>query len=252
MHNLLWAFPGTPLWDTHTRYGIDCSIDEIGLPVTTGYPYNVNKLRPRPKCALENDADLIRMLAADAIYDCEVSSAAGNNVSTVVVEAEELRAETAKWLQKVLAVGGMVLQIYHVPNREQREAQIYRDRSMMAEHLVPTRHYIQMGRERTRAGNDRYVIACSGVDMYREHKPRLVSITSTDGPSPMFAWLRGVPTQCELCEVSMSLLRSTELARLTNRIDADPAVAATTNAHPAEISVFRPVVERNVCVQVAQ
>jgi len=223
VHNFLSLFPGTPLWDTHSRYNLDCSIDEMGLPVTTGYAYDVETLRPRPKCMLESHASLIRVLAAEAIYDCEVPSATGDSIRTVIIEAEELTAETAEWLRKVLAVGGTLLQLYPPLKCNQSEQRIQRDRCMMTEHLVPARHYIQVKRTRTRTGNDRYVIACSNTDLYRTHKPRLVSITSTDGPSPMFAWLRGVSTSCEICEVSPALLQSAELTRLTRCIDAEPA-----------------------------
>jgi radical SAM superfamily enzyme YgiQ (UPF0313 family) len=220
-HNFLFLFPGTPLWETHTHYGLDCAIDEMGLPRTTRHAYDVTSLRPRPKCTLEGQTKLIRILAADAICDCAALSAPGNSISTVIIEAEELTAETADWLYKVLAVGGMVLQFYAPMKRELRKQQILRDRCTMTEHLVPARYYIQVERKRTRTGYDRYVIACPFVDFYRAHKPRLVSITSTDGPSPMYAWLRGMSTSCELCEVSPALLRAAEFARLTNLVDAE-------------------------------
>jgi hypothetical protein len=114
------------------------------------------------------------------------------------------------------------LQLYPPLKRQQREQRLFCDRCMMSEHLVPARHYIQVDRKHTGTGNDRYVIACPGVEVYRTHQPPLVSITSTDGPSPMFAWLRGVSTSCEFCEVSPALLQSTELARLRQRVDAGP------------------------------
>lgn len=222
-HNFLWLFPGTPLWDMHSHYDLDCSIDELGLPVTTGYSYNVNTLRPRPKCKLESHASLIRELAAEAIDDCDAPSASVDSISTVVIEAEELTAETAQWLHKVLAVGGTVLQLYPSLRRDHSEQRIQRDRCMMADHLVPARHYIQVKRKRPRAGNDRYVLASPNTDLYRMHKPHLVSITSTNGPSPIFAWLRGASSSCKLCEISPAFLQSTELARLKRCIDAEPA-----------------------------
>jgi hypothetical protein len=120
------------------------------------------------------------------------------------------------------------LQLYPPLKRDQSEQRIQRDRCMMTEHLVPARHYIQVKRTPTRTRNDRYVIACSKTDLYRTHKPSLVSITSTDGPSPMFAWLRGVSASCELCDVSPALLQSTELTRLTRCIDAEPAPSPLT------------------------
>jgi radical SAM superfamily enzyme YgiQ (UPF0313 family) len=220
-HNILVIFPGTPLWDTHTHYDLGCSIDEMGLPTMTRHAYDVTSLRPRPKCAQEREADLIRMLATDSICDCEAPPAAAGSINTVIIEAQELTAETAKWLHKVLAVGGIVLQFYAPMKRELREQQILRDRCMMDEHLVPARYYIQVERNCTRAGFDRYVIACPYVDLYRRHKRHLVSITSADRTSPMLAWLRGMPAGCELCEVSPALMRAAELTRLTHRIDAE-------------------------------
>jgi len=221
MHNFLSLFPGTPLWDTHARYGLGCSRNQIGLPVTTEYAYDVSSLRPPPKCTLETDARLVGVLAGDAINDCEAPSASRGSISTAVIEAEELTADTAAWLREILAVGGIVLQIYPHLKRKQRELRFYRDRCTMAEHFVPARHYIQAECKRTVAGNNRYRIVCSGVDLYRQHKPSLVSITSNDGPPPLFDWLRGQSPSCESCEASPDLLRSADLHRLTNRIDAE-------------------------------
>ena len=221
-HNFLCLLPGTPLWHSHARYHLACSIDEMGLPARTEYAYDVKQLRPSAKCQLERHASLIRILAADAIHDCETVSTSEGSISTVIIEAEKLTAETAEWLHKVLAVGGIVLQIYPPLTREQREQCIYRDRSMMAAHLVPERHYIQMERLRTRNEDTRYAIACSKLDLYRTHKPHLLSISSSEGPAPMFNWLRGMSTACEICGVSPALLQSAELACLMQRIDAEP------------------------------
>ena len=64
MHNFLWVFPGTPLWETRDRYGIGCAINSMGLAVTTDYAYDVTKLRPRPNCSLEQDARVVKTLAS--------------------------------------------------------------------------------------------------------------------------------------------------------------------------------------------
>src|SRR5579864_1397500 len=221
MHNYLWVFPGTPLWDSHAQYQIDCSIDEMGLPVTTKYAYDVTSLRPRPKCSLESDTRLIRELAADAIYDCEAPSVANDGISAVVIEADELTAATAIWLRKILSVGGIVLQIYSPLRRGLRKLNYDRDLHVLSDHLVPARYYVQLERKYTRAGDDRYLMTCAGVELYRTHKPQLLSITSTTEASPLLAWLRGVPTSCELCDVSPSLLRSPELASLKQLIDVE-------------------------------
>ena len=219
-HNFLCLLPGTPLWDTCARYGLDRTIDRIGLPVTTRYSYEVTRLRPRSRCILERKAGFVRMLATDAVCDCEAASATGESISTVVIEAEELTAEAAEWLSRVLAVGGMVLQLYARMKRGLCERQIARDRQMMDEHLVPACYYIQMEQKQDPTGNTRYRCAGPFVDLYRRHKPRLVSMVSADGSSPMFAWLRGISTPCELCRVSPELLRSAAFARLTREIES--------------------------------
>ena len=223
-HNFLKLYPGTPLWDTHARYGLDCSIGKMGLPNTTGHAYNVESLHPNPRCTGEVDASLIRVLAVDAMSNCHTLAASVSGSSTVVIESGELTAETADWLREVLAVGGIVLQLYPGLMGEQLEKRIHRDRCTMIEHLVPVRYYIQMESTRTRTGLNRYAIACSAVDLYRKHRPRLLSFSSTDEPSPMFNWLRGVSTSCELCEVSVGLLESAELMRLRHRLASAPAL----------------------------
>lgn len=221
-HNFLWIFPGTPLWETHAGYGLRCSINEVGLPATTQYAYDVDSLRPRPKATLEIDATLIRAVTAEAISECEAVSSTGAGISTVIIEAEELAEETAEWVSKVLTVGGIVVQIYSGFERKDREDRIERDRCIVTEYLVPARHYIQIERKRTTARNHRYLIAYLGTDVYRRHKRRLVSITSSDWSTPMSAWLRGAPISCELCDVSAGFLQSRGFARLTRRMDAEP------------------------------
>ncbi len=221
-HNVLWVYPGTPLWDTHARFGISCSISESGMPQTTRHAYDIEKVRPRPNCMEKSDTDRVRVLAADALHDCQATASVGDRISTVIIEAEELTEPTAKWLNEILAVGGIVLHLYPSLNRRQRKQRLDRDRGVMNRYLVPVRYYIQVERKRTRTGNDRYVTSCASVDFYRTYHPRSVSITSNDGTSPMLDWLRGVPTPCELCEVSPAFLRSEELASLAHRIDAEP------------------------------
>jgi len=211
MHNFLWVFPGTPLWETHDRYGIGCSISSTGLAATTEYAYDVTRLRPRPKCSLEQDRRLVRLLATDALFACCSSFSAGRGISVGVVNAGELSSQTAEWLAEVLDVGSIVVQVYPSLRRREQTALLDCDRLMLNEWLVPARHHIQMVRRASGFDENCWMVACSGVDLYCSHKTNLLSVRATDSPVQFVNWLKGIPTRCALCDVSDYLRHPDEL-----------------------------------------
>ena len=221
-HNFLGVFPGTPLWNVRSQYKLECKLDELGIPVTTRYAYDVTRLRPSPNCDLAQEASLIRCLAADAICDCEGPPCFDGAVSTVILEADELDPATAEWLQKTLAVGGIVLQVYRSLSQSQRRQRMHDDRQVMASHLVPARYYIQLERKYNRDGKIRHTIQGLRSDLCRRIDPRLVSFDSSNHSSPLMRWIRGSYNSCAISGVSPELLQSNHLACLQQRINAQP------------------------------
>jgi len=212
MHNFLWVFPGTPLWETRERYGIRCEIDSMGLGTTTDYAYDVAKLRPRPKCSLEQDARLARTLASDALYSCGapgVESAGG--IAAVVVRRTELTAATGSWLSGILNVGSVLVQVYPPLKPSEKNLRLYSDRLIAAETLLPVRHHIQLLPRAAKNGDRRWMAACPDSDLYCAHRPELMTIRVSDGAEPFRAWLEGRPTECSLCDVSECLRHPDEL-----------------------------------------
>ena len=217
MHNFLWVFPGTPLWETHDRYGIRCEIGSAGLGTTTEYAYDVAKVRPRPRCSLEQDAKLVKLLASDALYSCGTPWAEGEGIATAVLRCRELKTATAQWLGRVLDVGSVIIQAYPPLKRNQENYRLYCDRTALVENLVPARHHIQL---LPRAGNNgyrRWMAACSGSDLYCTHKPELLSIQMSETSQPFLEWLQGHPAECSLCDVSECLRRPRELVRFVSQ-----------------------------------
>jgi anaerobic magnesium-protoporphyrin IX monomethyl ester cyclase len=202
MHNFLWVFPGTPLWQTHDRYKIGCEIGPMGTGTTTEYAYDLNRIRPRPKCSLEQDAKIARLLAADALASCGAPSAPGTGISFAVIDAPHLSAETAAWLAEVLNVGGTVLHLYPKMTRSNEYRQLYCDREMLGNAAVPARHYIHQLPRGAEAGAKRWLTACSGTDLYETHKPELLTIHTSDTAAPLLRWLSGEPAGCTMCEGS--------------------------------------------------
>lgn len=221
MHNFLWVFPGTPLWETHDRYGIRCSPSSKGLATTTEYAYDVTRLRPRPKCSLEQDCRLVRSHAADSLFACRSPYSEEPGISAAVVNAGELSSRTAEWLARILDVGGIVIQIYPPLKRTDQNAVLNCDRLMFSEWLVPARHYIQMLQRVSGSGDERWLVTSSGIDLYCAHKPSLLSIRATDDPVQFVNWLKGIPTQCTLCEVSDYLRQPDELEQFLKKTDGN-------------------------------
>jgi anaerobic magnesium-protoporphyrin IX monomethyl ester cyclase len=219
-HNFLFVFPGTPLWSIRSQYKLQCKLDEIGMPATTAYAYDVTRLRPSSNCDLVGEARLIRCLAADAIRDCQGPPVVDGSVSTVILEADELKSATAEWLRDILTVGGIVLQVYRPLPRLELKQRMHKDRRIMSSYLVPARYYIQLERKLKQVGKLRYTIAGARSDLCRRIDPRLVSVESSNLPYPLIRWLRGVYTSCAITAVSREVLRSNELAWLQQRIDA--------------------------------
>lgn len=218
-HNFLFVFPGTPLWNIHSQHKLQCKVDEIGIPATTGYAYDVTRVRPSSNCDLVGEARLIRCLAADAIRDCQGPPAVEGSVGTVILEADQLKLVTAEWLRDVLTVGGIVLQVYRPLPRLERKQRMHRDRRIMSSHLVPARYYIQLERKLKQVGRVRYTIEGAKSDLCRRIDPRLVSVESSNLPYPLMRWLRGVYSSCAITAVSPEVLCSNELACLQQRID---------------------------------
>jgi len=213
IHNFLWVFPGTPLWQTHERYGIKCSVHTTGLPVTTEYAYDVTKLRPRRRCSLEQDARLMKMLATDALYGCEASLKREGGISVVVIHGGKLRPAVAQWLAGVIDVGATVLQLYS-GLRTSRSPQIDEDRRVLAEALVPARYHLQMLGRPLNGHETRWKLVSAGIDVYSVHKPALVSFVTSGRAGPLLDWMGGVPAAPVLGDAAGCLRQSRRLVKL--------------------------------------
>ena len=219
IHNFLWVFPGTPLWETHDRYGIKCMFDSTGLPATYEYAYVINKLRPRPKCSLEGDANLIKLLTTDALYGCEAGSTYEGNIGVVIVNAPEISGNLASWLAQILNVGGIVVQLYPHLKRNEETLKLDNDRCLLNEYMVPVRYYVQLlPKKQVNEIDERWRIVCAGVELYRNHKPDLVTLMFSNGPMPLINWSKGESPVDSLCEVSGYISQPDELIDLLDRL----------------------------------
>jgi radical SAM superfamily enzyme YgiQ (UPF0313 family) len=221
-HNFLWVYAGTPLWRTHEKYGVECTIDKTGLPQTTGYAYDVRSLEPGPKCGLE-EAHLARLLAMDALCGCDALPGAGEGTGAVILEGGELSPEVAKWLREILTVGGIVVQIYPAIKESEWLSRMRCDRNVLKEHLVPARRYIQIRPKQNEAtsAEENWEVTCAGTDVFLMHKPKLLSITASKNAAPLVSWIRGQQTKATVCEISQYLEQPDELASLMDRIEGD-------------------------------
>lgn len=212
MHNFLSVYPGTPLWETHDRYGIKCMFNSQGLAVTHEYAYPVTKLKPRPKCSLEQDANLIKLLTTDALYKCEGGSTDGGNIGVVIVTASEISGKLASWLAQISSVGGIVVQVYPNLKPGEEKLKLENDRCLIIDNIVPVRYHVQLVPEKQNNEIDeRYRIVCEGVDLYCKHKPKLVTLMFSNGPAPLLNWLKEEPPVDSLCEVSGYIKQPDEL-----------------------------------------
>lgn len=215
MHNFLWVFPGTPLWETHERYGIGCGLNTMGLPSTYEYSYDVSKLRPRPKCSLEQDARSIRMFAIYSLHSCDSVIAKDESISTVILNMPEISAQVALWLAQILNLGSIIIQVYKKLKRSEQKFKLYQDRCTLIDNMVPARHHIQVLRKKIDKEDKQWLISSSGVDLYTQHKPDLLSFSSDDNPDSLLNWLKDTPTEDTFCDVSDYLYQPDESEELT-------------------------------------
>ena len=223
MHNFLWVFPGTPLWKTQDRFGIKSTLNDMGLPTTYEYAYDITKLRPRPKCSLEQEAHSIRLLTANALFACSAGSTNKNeSIHDIVIHAPELSIETAAWLSKILSIGGMVIQVYPPMKQSEKALRLYNDRYTFNDQMVPARHHVQLLTKKTvNEGDERWSIACSGVDLYTRHKPALLSFISSESPAPLLDWLEGTATASTFYDISDYLKQPDELIQFLDESDEE-------------------------------
>jgi radical SAM superfamily enzyme YgiQ (UPF0313 family) len=223
-HNFLNVYLGTPLWTTHDKFRIRCEIDKTGLPETTEHSYDLRTIKPGPKDLQRDQANLVRLLATDALYSCDASSAVGKGIGTVIIQRGDLSPETAGWLRRILAVGGIVVQVYPAMNRSERWLRFNRDRRVMREHLVPFQHYIQVESKNTNSKNgddENWGITSAGVDVYHIHQPALLSIKNSAGAAPLIAWAKCEETKAAACEISGYLQQPQELVQIMGRIERE-------------------------------
>jgi radical SAM superfamily enzyme YgiQ (UPF0313 family) len=226
VHNFLHIYTGTPLWPTYQKYGIACTTNDIGLPETTEYAYDLRTLKPGPNCMLREDTKLVRLLATDAFYSCAASSSAAKGVGTIILEAEELSSQVADWLQSILSVGGLVVQVCPATKGNKNWLTLKEDQSALRKHLVPIRHYIRARLKKKVGGYERWDIACSSVDAFRIREPAAFSITTSTLATPLIAWAKGRQTKANVCEICKYLRQPRQLIRLMDRIEAQDSTCA--------------------------
>ncbi len=218
MHNFLWVFPGTPLWGTHDRYGIGCAMGDLGLAATTRYAYDVTKMKPAPKCALERDTRLVRLVASELLCACDASPISGSGLRAAVIQGE-LAPEVAAWLRDWMSIGGVVIQVYSRGTESKQSLRVEQDRRLLEHDLVPVRHHIHL-LPKGGKGEGKWRIACAGVDLYSVHKPGLLAMTAASDAAPLIAWARGQGRSVALCDVAGNLRRPGELVLLLDGIEA--------------------------------
>lgn len=180
----------------------------------------------------------MRTLAADSVFSCAGPSTEAG-VSAAVLKADQLDPRTAGWLAGILDVGGILIQVYPPLKRRDEPERLHEDRSTVAECLVPVRHHIQLLPRGDRDGTARWMLACSGVDLYCQHKPRLVSLTTSGSQAPFWRWMHGTPADCDVCDVSDSLRQAGDILQFVT--DAgDDGVYARLRRMPAAPGVMYP------------
>jgi anaerobic magnesium-protoporphyrin IX monomethyl ester cyclase len=219
MHNYLWLFPGTPLWNSGAAYGINRALNEQGLPITTSYAYDPGSLKPQPHCTLEQDAALVRLMAADAMFSCAMSPVVGRGTAAIVIDEPELTPGTAAWASALLDIGGLLIHILPPLAHDLLAQQLGRDRLLLAEELVPARHYVHVIPGRSRAMTERWLVTCPAVDVMLAHKPHLLTITARGGPEPLQDWLEGKGCAADLCELDGYLAHPAEINKMLRKVN---------------------------------
>lgn len=218
MHNFLWLFPGTPLWDSSASYGLGCEVNKLGVSGATRYAYDVGSLRPQPHSTLEHEAAFVRLLAADAIFSCATSPAVGPGTTALVLDEAEVTTATAAWARSVLDIGGLLMQVLPPLGDDLLKQQLERDRLLIEEELVPARHHVHLLPRRSRSMAEQWLFTCSGVEVLGAHKPRLLTLSVRRGPEPLLDWLKGKDGTADLGELNGYLSHPTEIYRFLREV----------------------------------
>jgi hypothetical protein len=199
----------------------------MGLPITTEYAYDLTKLPPCPKCALEHDANFIRLLTTDAMYGCDAPRPGSKGIATILLHSNEITPAVAEWLKHTLSVGGTLVQVYSRMKRKERSMRLYHDRCMSSDNMVPARHHVQLYRKKSIGKQDAetWQVACAGVDLYRTYKPELVTIRSSLGPAPLVSWSKNHGTDSALCDIAAVMVQGDEIARVADRVKPKQGVS---------------------------
>lgn len=200
VHNFLAVFPGTPLAESHPRWGIETAVDELGLLDTARHAYDVAAPKPRRRCELDEDARLVRLRTASALFGCGTPGNGRSGFEAAVIRDGVLREEVAFWLARRLHVGGVLVQAYPRRARSGPPRDLDRDRGALEHAAIPAGHYAQLLPARAPAGSEQWWISSPGVDLYLRHRSRLLSLQVFHKAAPLLAWCRGSACSAALCD----------------------------------------------------
>jgi radical SAM superfamily enzyme YgiQ (UPF0313 family) len=200
VHNFLAVFPGTPLAETHSRWGIRTEVDELGLLDTTQHAFDVAGPKPRRRCELDEDARLVRLRTIDALFGCGTPGNGRCGLEAAVIRDGVLREDVVAWVARRLNVGGVLVQAYPRRVRGGPARDLDRDRGTLEHVAVPAGHYAQLIPEGAPVGSERWSISSPGVDLYVRHRSRLLFLRVVHRATPLLAWCRGFACSAALCD----------------------------------------------------
>jgi radical SAM superfamily enzyme YgiQ (UPF0313 family) len=202
MHNYLWLFPGTPLWKSGSVYGLEHSVNSLGLPLTTKYAYDVGLLKPARRCSLEQDAKTVRLLSADAMYSCSTTPHIGRGTAAIVLDGAEFNVEVARWAREVLSVGGQFIQIIPKGDDGRLVNQLEHDRLLLTQELVPARYHVHVLAKVSRGDGQHWEVLCGGLEALNVFRSRLLTLSVVRGSKPLRDWLNQKDSPADICELN--------------------------------------------------
>ncbi len=190
-HNFLRIYPGTPLWTNHDHYGIRCIVDDTGVSADTVHAYDVSSLAPAKQCTLEQDVRLLRLSTIDHLFSCQTSPGTRRGLHSAILRAPFLTDRSAAWLGDTLDVGAAFLHLLPTDPGERFDELFERDLELLDSHRLFLRVYAKLLPKRHARSSDHWLIASASHDLYRVHRPDLLTIAAASDLRPLRRWLAG-------------------------------------------------------------
>ena len=111
-HNIFQVLPGTPIFLNHEPFGLKLERLDNGIHYKTIHPYNTGGIQPAPGSHLGDFAEKQDRLTIKTLALFPAEKRTTGFFNKIILWHDHISRELVEWLQEILALDGLLLQVY--------------------------------------------------------------------------------------------------------------------------------------------